>query len=91
MNYHIETINKIYIAFIIILIFTVIYAFFDHNHWNGIEKEDDRGFKRLFNRLYYSMVSWSTVGYGDITPKTVITRTIFIVQVVILLLLAFVW
>lgn len=89
----IDTINKIYIAFLIILIFAIIYSFFDHTHWNGIDVNDEANnyYKRIFNRLYYSMVTWSTIGYGDITPKSVIVRFIFMIQVVILLLLAFVW
>lgn len=88
-NSHIIT--KIGTTVIIIILFAIIYSFFDHSHWKGIEEHDDVGYKKLFNRLYYSTVSWSTVGFGDISPNSVITRSLFMSQIIILLIIAFVW
>ena len=56
-------------SFLIILVFTGIFHLFDHNHFNGFgEKEDEE--KKLINRLYFTMTTFSSTGYGDISPKT---------------------
>lgn len=47
----------------------------DHTHWNGIDEEETIE-KRLENRLYYVMTTMSTVGYGDISPKSSEARLI---------------
>jgi len=51
------------------LIFTGIFYFFDHNHFNGFNKEDDEESK-FINRLYFTMTTFSSTGYGDISPNS---------------------
>ena len=34
----------------------------------------------LYDALYFSLVTQTTVGYGDIVPQTVLTKTINIIQ-----------
>lgn len=53
---------------VIVLGFTVLTLLMGPRHFNGLE--DERIGERLINRLYYVMTTVSTVGYGDISPKT---------------------
>ena len=57
--------------FIIIIIFLIIFSFFDYTHWNGIyEDEDTSLIKKFINRYYFLTSTISSVGYGDISPKS---------------------
>lgn len=54
---------------ILIIAFSLIYQ--------GISIIDPRSFTKvlsLFDSLYFSLTTQSTVGYGDITPKTMFAR-----------------
>lgn len=49
-------------------------------HFNGIKKEEDETFTdKLFNRFYFSIVTGTTLGYGDISPKSKTARIIVII------------
>lgn len=62
------------------ILFTFIFCKYDHTHWNGIEEKDDDTFKKkFFNRLYFTSTTYSTVGYGDISPKSQECRTIVMI------------
>ena len=55
------------------LTFTVIFTFIGYNtaDWNGIaEHEDITLSQKVFNRFYFSIISLSTIGFVDISPKT---------------------
>ncbi len=69
------------------VVFTLIFCKYDHTHWNGIEeKEDDTFKKKFFNRLYFTSTTYSTVGYGDISPKSTSCRTVaMILQMLIII------
>lgn len=43
--------------------------------------EKDNILERLFLRLYFSFITGSTIGYGDLTPSSVICRTIAMIQI----------
>lgn len=43
--------------------------------------EKDNIFERLFLRLYFSFITGSTIGYGDLTPSSVTCRTIAMIQI----------
>tara|TARA_Y100000389_G_scaffold135596_1_gene133110 strand:+ start:315 stop:608 length:294 start_codon:yes stop_codon:yes gene_type:complete len=65
---------------LIIITFIIILSLFDHTHWNGIEEEEDKGIiKKVFNRYYFITTTISSVGYGDISPKSYICK--FIVSI----------
>ena len=70
--------NKLIIIGIFVLVFfTLILSLFDHTHFNGIKKEDDRHLhKKIFNRFYYTISTLSSAGFGDITPKSYPTKII---------------
>ncbi len=52
-------------------------------HFNGAEGEGSVGY---FNLWYYSLVTQSTVGYGDIYPVSIIAKVIAMAHIVL-----FVW
>ena len=63
--------------FIIIIIFIFILSLFDYTHWNGIHEEEDKSIiKKIFNRYYFLTSTISSVGYGDISPKSYSCRAI---------------
>ena len=65
--------EKTRIYFIVILFIAVVCLIFgwDTYHWKGIEDDDDVTLiDKFFNRLYFSFITFSTIGYGDITPKS---------------------
>ena len=72
MKINIEKTKEIFLEiFIILIIFITILSFFDYTHWNGILEEEDKSIiKKIFNRYYFLATTISTVGYGDISPKS---------------------
>lgn len=52
----------------IVVGFTIVTLFLGPAHFNGLDYE--RPSERILNRLYYVMTTVSTVGYGDISPKS---------------------
>ena len=42
---------------------------------------------KFFDRFYFSIVSGSTLGFGDIYPKTKVTRLLVIIQLMLLFLI----
>ena len=42
---------------------------------------------KFFDRFYFSIVSGSTLGFGDIYPKTKLTRLLVIIQLMLLFLI----
>jgi hypothetical protein len=71
-----------------IIVFTVIYCVLDwyseETHFNGV---DDKN--AIMPKLYFSTVTQSTVGYGDISPKTTTARWITLAQIMSTIFLAF--
>ena len=57
------------IGILIVTIFTGIFSLYDHTHFNGFGKEQDEKSK-LLNRLYFTMTTFSSTGYGDISPNS---------------------
>ena len=43
-------------------------------HFNGLHRE--RMYERPLNRLYFVLTTVTTVGYGDITPRTAYARLV---------------
>ena len=69
-----------------IILFTVIYTIAcpTTDHWKGItEAEDKTLFDKFFNRLYFSLTTMTTIGYGDIAPVSKRARSIVLLQMFI--------
>ena len=55
----------------IMIIFLIIMLQFDHTHWKDMTKENDKTiYNKLLNRFYFLTTTFSTAGYGDISPIT---------------------
>lgn len=71
--------------FCIIGFFIILISFLDGDHF-GIKKKDEKNFiHRIVNRIYFALVTASTVGYGDMSPKTITSK--FIVSCFLILLI----
>jgi len=85
MNKKLKTILKLLIfSSIIILLFTSIFYMFDHTHFNGIDEEHESD--KFFHRLYFTITTLSSAGYGDITPKTTEIKILSIIIQFILII-----
>jgi len=80
------TIKRKQIYTIIIILYLIILLNLDHTHFNGITKKNDTLFcDKLLNRIYFITTTLSTIGYGDISPKTRILKCIAIsLQIIII-------
>ena len=59
---------------------------YETKDWKGLEEnEDDTLVKKYFNRLYFTMISFSSIGYGDITPKTLSLKIITCILAIIVI------
>jgi hypothetical protein len=72
--------QKFFLFLIICIIMTLIYYNIPNNHFGGNINDSNK----LFNCFYYSIISGSTLGFGDIYPKTNITKLLVIGQIFLL-------
>lgn len=77
--------NKIQKLIIVYSIIAIIYGFIyffikGNNNFNGLTE-----YSTLIDCLYFSFTTTSTVGYGDISPKSQIAKIIVITHQIILL------
>jgi len=72
--------HHLLIFFIVLILFTFILTIFDHTHWNGIDEQTDKNiWSKFLDRFYFSSNTISSVGYGDISPKSNICKTVIII------------
>ena len=71
-------VREFYSLLIILVTFTCIYSIFGKEHFSGLDDETNF-MERIFNRSYFTITTMSTVGYGDIYPKSMICRLITMV------------
>ena len=58
-----------------ILLFTLYLLIYDSTHFSGFEESDDKTIHdKLFNRLYFTVTTLSSTGYGDTTAKSKIMK-----------------
>jgi len=77
---------KIYLMVILATTIVLMLCAYDSNHWNGMDAEGDNSVvDKFFNRLYFTCVTYSTIGYGDISPATVRSRMITMVMSLIVM------
>ena len=88
-----ELLDKMGIVFdliIINIIFTLIYMTlcYDSKHWEFSSRNpgDDTFSQKLFNRFFFSINIYSTIGVGGPLPVTYTCKVIYMFQVIIMLL-----
>lgn len=83
MNFR-QKLRELTTLFIVNVVYSVIYlaCCYDAEHWKGMDDGENHSFgDKLFNRLYFSIVTFSTVGYGDITPVSRTARSLVMIQI----------
>jgi len=77
---------------IINIIFALIYYYVcsEESDWEESSQDlvDDKEYpmNKFFRRLYFSFAVFSTVGFGDIIPRSKKTKSIVIVQIILTML-----
>tara|TARA_B100000902_G_scaffold398154_1_gene463982 strand:- start:1366 stop:1656 length:291 start_codon:yes stop_codon:yes gene_type:complete len=77
-----------YNLLILLVSFTILFTIFGYHSddWNGIDEENDKTLtEKLFNRFYFSIISASTIGLGDISPRTLQLKIIMIIYAFLVL------
>ena len=83
--------NNIFLELLILiytfLFFFIIYCIFawNTNEWNGIEEEDETFTEKVVNRFYFTLSTSTTVGFGNISPKSIKCKLIVSIQMIIIL------
>lgn len=82
--------QKLIALCVTIIAFATVYTLFfdDEEHWNGMDDNIDENtanpfMRKFMNRLYFTMTTTSTVGYGDISPASTSARTVVMLNMVI--------
>ncbi len=73
--------DKITILFSILIIFTVIIYIFFNGHYSNCDT--------FIDHLYFSSTTFTFLGYGDIVPKTQISKFITNVYMLIIFYIVF--
>ena len=74
---------KIFLQFLLLtFIYALIYHYFGRFD-SDRKRVDEQGRISLFHAFYFSLVTQTTVGYGDIGPKDKITKIICISQLLL--------
>ena len=87
-RYNDSVIKKLILHILVIFLVTFIYLLvgYDSNNWNGLDEKTDSNFiEKFFNRFYFTTITFSTAGYGDISPKSNITRLFTIIFAIVML------
>ena len=68
----------------LILVFSLIHFFYAPYSDND---EDKKSFETYFQTLYYTIITHFTIGFGDITPKSIELRAATMIHILITFLL----
>ena len=69
MNRLTKMIRLSFSSLIIVLSFSLVFYMYDHTHFDGFTKLEDEKDKFL-NRIYFTVTTFSSTGYGDVSPAT---------------------
>lgn len=80
-----KNMNKIEMFLATVVLYTIIYQYLlGPDHFNGLDENSG-----VIDYLYFSTVSQSSVGYGDISPKSSLARLIVSLQIITGLIIIF--
>lgn len=72
-----KPVSNVLIICLFFTVFMIVFCRDASTHFNGIDPITDREISRaIFTRFYFSVVTASTTGYGDISPKSVTCKLI---------------
>jgi hypothetical protein len=81
---------RLFVFVFLVTMFTAIYLLFfsdSEKHWNGLNDSNDKHFEqKVLNRLYFVCTTFSTAGYGDITPKSTALKWVVVFKQMLMLL-----
>lgn len=78
--------SHIYIAhFITALVFGIVYTILLLTHANSFKIDKSKShtysnYDYLFNGLYFSFITQTTIGFGDVVPKSYLAKIIVLLQ-----------
>ena len=84
-----EKSKKILYMCLAVIVYCVVFCFMGPEHFKGVEGEEHNVFKRIENRVYFTLTTASTVGYGGITPASTLSRAVASSMMILILLRAF--
>ena len=79
---------------VVSIVFAIIYSSLDMNEFNNgstdIIPKDNRYFiDNLFHMLYFSFITTSTIGFGDISPKSSKARFLVCLHLLCIIYISF--
>ena len=77
-----------FVILLTIFILSVVLLLFcrDSEHFHGLDKKLDQNiFGALFQRFYFITTTLTTIGYGDIAPRTLRAKVIVLLFIIIVL------
>lgn len=78
------------IMFLLCIYTLIFFIFCDESDFSGFDEERKMGsLERLLNMFYFTSVTCSTIGYGDIYPKTIKSRLICSSLILLIIYLSF--
>lgn len=87
LNLNKNKLNYLYLNFFIIFIFSVIYWLYGTDEHFVFKPHFSVNHNITYmTALYYSLVTHSTVGFGDITPKSTFIKIITMIHIIIIIL-----
>ena len=78
-----KDINMVYAHLTLILVFSLIY----HNFLTREDFNNGESMSSYLDTLYFTGVTHTSVGYGDISPKTTKARSITLIHIFLILVL----
>ena len=83
-----KLIKKISLLFLPVFLFIILYCIFtwDSNNWNGIANKDNTIFEKIINRIYFTLSTVTTVGYGNMSANSIKCRILVILQMLTLII-----
>ena len=82
-------IERVIFCFIIITLMTAVYTVFgwESKKWVGLDKSNDSTIvDKIINRFYFTCITISTIGYGNIGPKDNTLKIITSINSIIIIL-----
>ena len=84
-----QFIRNVAIVCFMLSFFVALFMYFcrDYRHFNGIKKKDDVDmWDAYFNRFYFILITFTTIGYGDISPASRTARFITVSIILVIMI-----